>query len=256
MEMTNQELEVLKGVLGLWETSDLRDSEIPATNENIAAIARHALVHLRTHETIDALDIATIVGKLKVAGHLLIDKEAASRDAAASIPHQHDPQLRWLNSLEDINEAGADKLRRFTGDPAMSHLTKDQTGKTLAARYRERFDYIVKHKVKRPVVAAPIVSPERAKADRAIAEGLEKINGKINAIRPRDFRSIVSGGRGQMQQFDDCVTKLKRLRDFYLANISSITSGNGTPVSTKQKMEYIEEQIDAEFNKRTSTSIR
>jgi hypothetical protein len=256
MEMTNQELEVLKVVVDQWERSDLRDSEVPATNENIAAIARHALVHLRTHDTIDALDIATIVGKLKVGGYLLIGKEAASRDAAASIPHQHDPQLRWLNSLEDINEAGADKLRRFTGDPAMSHNTKDHTGKTLAARYKERFDFIVKHKIKRPVVEAPVVSPERAKADKAIAEGLERINKKIDAIRPRDFRSMVSGGRGQMAQFDNCVTELKQLRDYYLQNMASIQSGNGRPVSTAEKMQFIERALDAEFDKRTNTSIR
>jgi|SRR5215469_2938550 len=259
-DITNQEVQKIQQALKAWEVSDVRDPEIPGTEKNIVTLGRQLLVKLRAGVKLDELTVATVVENLKLRNMLDIDKEAASREAALTLPHANDPSLKWLKSVEDYLEVEPEKVRRFTQAAAFAPSSKGASGKTLNERFNERVQFLQKHKIRRPEEAPKTPAQElQEKASAELQGYIDECRSIIDGLRPQDFRSVGSRD-GQMGLWAKGTTKLNNLLNDSLRALPNWQwtpkGGESRPATIKEKGTYLVELIRTEADNLTSTSIR
>lgn len=258
MDITNQEVELIQAGIMAWETSDLRDPEIPGSEKNIVTIGRHLIVKARAGAPLDPLDVATVVEKLKMRGMLDIDKEAASREAALTLPHAGDKSLAWLDSVEAINEVGIEKLKRFTQPAAFAPLSKDASGRNLNERFSDRVTFLKKHNIRRPKTEK-VENPAVEKARAELRQYIDEARQLIADLKPQDFRNVGSQGQGQITQHARGADKLNTLLSNCiraLPNWKWEQNGQERPATIREKGEYLVKLIREEIDRLTSTSVR
>jgi hypothetical protein len=120
---------------------------------------------LSTFDQTGAINLRTILELIKT----IIEKYPT---LSAEYPHADDPQLKWLDSIEAINEAKADVIKRY-----MQPVAVDSG---LFQRFNERVGFMKSKNVHRPKVEAV---QEAAKPLTPKEQAAAKVKTEIDAVK-------------------------------------------------------------------------
>jgi hypothetical protein len=112
------------------------------------------------HETVN---LVTSLGDINYGGKLQFNTPAVQAQVE-ELPFKDDPNLRWLQSIEDYLEASADKIKPF--NDAIAHAWQPKLGEkeSLNARFNARVSYLKRNNVRRPKVEEVPQAPVKPKS--------------------------------------------------------------------------------------------
>ena len=147
-------------------TKDLRllrqSDNIGVNMDGENELALRALTHFDVSGKFDVHDLADIVQQIRT-------DYPTYRD---DFPHFDDQQLKWLDSLDAINEASSEKIKRFMQPTAIDS--------GLYQRFNDRVGWLKENNVRRPKVDAV---QEAAKPLTPKEQAAAKVKAEIDAIK-------------------------------------------------------------------------
>ncbi len=185
----------------------LRDGSLGLGKAGIDVFWDYARGHFNQFGSIDLRRVIELVDYVKSAHPVYRD----------DFPHGSDKNLAWLQSVEDIHEASAEKHRRFVQGAAKGESTRDDSGFTLYERYNRRIIWLQQNNVRRPE-EAPAPPPkeltEKEKAAAAVKADVDAIRSDIDVATKGHSQYAKNQNARLHKRFDELLSDVPHAKFF------------------------------------------